>query len=243
MTPYYQDNLVTLYYGDCRETLPQLIEVADFVLTDPPYGVAWQSNRRIIKHRHIQNDGNLLWVTDAYQLIFNSLKSNSLCFTFYGWPDADTFVSSWKSIGFGIKSHIVWVKSNIGLGWFTRGQHEVAYLLTKGSPSKPAVAISDVLFAEGTGNDFHPTQKPQKVCEQILNGYLSAGRLVLDPFSGVGTTLYAAKGLGIHSIGIEIEERYCEAAARRCEITQPALFTTSLQERSEQSAIFTEASA
>ena len=212
--PYYQDDACTIYHGDCREILPQL-EPVDLVLTDPPYGVDWQSNRRQEKHERIANDSDLSWLCDAFAKIYSCLKPDSLAISFYGWPDAEYFLMAWKQSGFVPKSHIVWVKDNIGLGWFTRGQHEQAYLLTKGSPSKPETAISDVLRAQGTGNDLHPTQKPESLIGQMLAPFTRPGDTVLDPFMGSGTTLRAAKDLGRKAIGIEIEEKYCEIAVKR----------------------------
>lgn len=221
MTPYYQDRLVTLYCGDCLDFLPSISGIA-FVLTDPPFGVQWRSNRRKVRHDHIKNDNGLAWIPDVYSAIYSSLLPDALVFSFYGWPDADLFVGEWKRIGFGLKSHFVWVKGNIGLGWFSRGQHEVAYLLTKGSPLRPQLAISDVLFADTTGNDLHPTEKPPNLCRKIINSFAKLDDLILDPFMGSGTTLIAAKQLGRHAIGIEIEEKYCEIAAKR--LDTPSLF-------------------
>lgn len=214
MSPYYQDDAVTIYHGDCREILPQLSGV-DFALTDPPYGVDWQSNRRAVKHSKIVNDADLSWLDQVFGKLHAAMADDSLCVSFYGWPDADLFVSSWKRVGFALKSHITWVKNNIGLGWFTRGQHEVAYLLTKGNPAKPVAAISDTIFADGTGNELHPTQKPESLCGQLIRPFCPKGGTILDPFMGSGTTLRAAKDLGRKAIGIELEERYCEIAARR----------------------------
>jgi site-specific DNA-methyltransferase (adenine-specific) len=73
--------------------------------------------------------------------------------------------------------------------------------------------IPDVIFAERTGNDLHATQKPENLMRTIIHA--NVGDMVLDPFMGSGTTLVAAKNLGRKAIGIEIEERYCEIAAKR----------------------------
>lgn len=243
MKPYYQDGRVTIYHGDCRDIIPSLADI-DLVLTDPPYGVEWCSNRRGVatKHKIIANDDDLHWIGEVYEGLYAAMKPNSICFTFYGWPDADLFVGEWKRVGFQLKSHIVWVKSNWGLGWFTRGQHEVAYLLVKGKPKKPFSAISDVILASATGNDLHSTQKPEKLCREICNCYSNVGNLVLDPFMGSATTLLAADRLGRQAIGIEIDEKYCEIAARRFE--EVSLFpvevplTASINETEEQDSLF-----
>lgn len=84
MSVYYQDEFVTLYHGDCRELLSTLPRVG-LCLTDPPYGVEWRSNRRKVKYDHLANDDELSWLSESYQLVYDSLEPNSLCFTFYGW--------------------------------------------------------------------------------------------------------------------------------------------------------------
>ena len=73
--------------------------------------------------------------------------------------------------------------------------------------------IPDVLYADRTGNGLHPTEKPESVIKQLIQA--NEGEIILDPFMGSGTTLRAAKDLKRHAIGIEIEERYAEIAARR----------------------------
>ena len=218
MKPYYEHGGITIYHGDAKDVLPLIpTATANVVVTDPPYGVEWQSNRRIEKHAKIANDENLSWTGNVFEEAFRILLPDSLMCSFYGWPDVEIFMAAWKAAGFVPKSHLVWVKSNIGLGWFTRNQHEVAYLLSKGNPEKPERAISDVIYADGTGNKLHPTQKPVELMTSILRPFCPINGIVLDPFMGSGTTLRAAKDLGLKAIGIELEEKYCEIAARRLE--------------------------
>ena len=222
---YPEDYINKIICGDCLEVMKGIPDNSiDFVLTDPPYGVSWQSNRRIVKHDKIANDDITEWILPVYSEIFRVMSKDSLCFSFYGWPDADIFVGSWKKIGFGIKSHFSFVKNNIGLGWFSRGTHEVAYLLTKGNPQKPKKAISDVISWTGTGNELHPTQKPVGALIPILESFTEADEhIILDPFLGSGTKALACKELGRTFIGIELRQDYCEIAQRR--LAQEYLFT------------------
>jgi len=206
----------TIYNEDCLETMQRMPDGSiDLVCTDPPYGVSWQSNRRISKHEKIANDSNVDWLDDVYTEIYRVLKPDTICVSFYGWPEVDRFMTAWKRAGFIPKSHLVWVKDNFGLGWFTRGQHEPAFLLAKGKPPKPASAISDVLKFAGTGNELHPTQKPVGLIKKLIATYSEPDAVVYDPFIGSGTTARACKDLGRNYIGPEISKEYCDVAAGR----------------------------
>lgn len=208
--------LNTIYNEDCLETMRCMTDgFVDLVLTDPPYGVSWQSNRRSVKHEPIHNDSSVDWVEQVYTELYRVLKPNAICLTFYGWPEIDTFMAAWKKAGFKPKSHLVWVKGNFGLGWFTRGQHEQLYLLAKGKPGKPVKAISDVLRFSGTGNEQHPTQKPVELFSKLIATFSRGGDTVYDPFLGSGTTARACKDLGRNYIGSEISKEYCETAEKR----------------------------
>jgi len=218
------DYINKIICGDCLEVMKGIPDNSvDLVITDPPYGVNWQSNRRIIKHEHIENDDDLSWALPVYSEIYRAMKKDSLMVSFYSWTYVEIFMNVWKQIGLKPKSNFVWVKNNFGLGWFTRGQHEDAYLLAKGSPSKPKKAISDVLDWKGTGNELHPTQKPIGALIPLIETYTEQGGVILDPFNGSGTTCVASKELGRDFIGIEINPKYCEIAQRR--LAQEYLFT------------------
>jgi len=213
--PYFEDHGITLYHGDAREILPELeTETFDMALTDPPYLVSysgrWGSDIEIIK-----GDSESSWVEPVFTEVWRLLKPDSLCLSFYGWPHAETFLSAWKAIGFRPVSLIAFIKDRWGLGQFTRAKHEPAYLLAKGKPKRPNVAISDVLDWEQTSAHLHPNQKPLRAISKIVSTYTSDHSSILDPFCGSGTTLIAARNLGRRAVGVEIDERYCELIALR----------------------------
>jgi site-specific DNA-methyltransferase (adenine-specific) len=214
-----------LYLGDCMDILP-LISGINACITDPPYGVSFQSNRRKIKHDKIHNDSELSWLPALDRALFNALSDDAIMISFYGFLHIDQFMTAWKLAGFEPKSHFVWVKNNIGCGWFTRPQHEAAYLLTKGSPEKPTLAPSNVLRADMTGNEYHPTQKPVTLMERLIKPYTDRESTVLDPFMGSGTTGVACAKMGRKFIGIEMEPKYFEIACKRIEdaYKQPDMF-------------------
>ena len=216
MQPYYERDGITLFHGDCREILPTLAsESIDFILTDPPYLVSY-SGRWGAAQGIIEGDSDPAWLMPVFGELWRTLKQNSLCLTFYGWPHAEEFFSTWRQVGFRPVSSVIFIKDRWGLGYFTRSQHEEAILLAKGNPPRPAHSISDVVEYKRPHLPWHPNEKPVAPISQVMSSYACSGKgLVLDPFCGSGTTLLAARSLGRRAVGIEIEEGYCELSALR----------------------------
>jgi site-specific DNA-methyltransferase (adenine-specific) len=205
MTPYYQDELVTIYHGDCRDLLPSI--EADVIVTDPPYGVRYSSHRGEAQWGGVEIGGDE--DTEVRDLILERW-GNRPAVMFYspGRPPA------------GAAVHLVWDKGTGGNGnapWPMT--HECIAILHRwwGPVPEPGRAGSSVLRVTSPtlgGRGFHPTEKPVSLMVMLL--LRCPPGTILDPFMGSGTTLVAAKSLNRHAIGIEIEERYCEIAARRC---------------------------
>lgn len=202
MKAYYQDDYATIYHGDCGEIMPHIHKV-DLVLADPPYGMDFQSNYRIRKHSKIKNDESL-----PLDLIYMSLRQATR---------AAYFFCRWDNIGQLPKatSVIAWVKNNWSMGDLEHehGRQWEACCFYPKHGHEFVKRIPDVIIADRTGNDLHPTEKPVSLLATIIAA--NVGETILDPFMGSGTTLVAAKQLGRKAIGIEIEEKYCEIAAKR----------------------------
>jgi len=185
IVPYYQDSAVTIHHGDCREILPQLGTV-DLVLTDPPY-----PDYHAELYRYEDGLLDLLQMLTCPQLIF--------------WTAKEAFPLDYSAV------HI-WDKKT-GCG----SQYERIFERNGGSNYRVFrhYLINSTVAASFTGDVFmgHPSQKPIALIRELLN--LHDTRRILDPFMGSGTTLRAAKDLGLQAIGIEIEEKYCEIAALR----------------------------
>ncbi len=222
MNPYFKQNSINIYHGDCLQILPTLeANSVDFVLTDPPYLVGytgrWDGDRVAIV-----GDDDPTWLAPCFSEIFRIMKRDTFCVSFYGWPHADLFVGHWKAIGFRLVSHLAFVKNVWGLGRITRGQHETGYLMAKGYPAIPSNPISDTIEWEREHEAFHPNQKPLSALYPLVAAYAPEQGVLLDPFMGSGSSLRAAKDFGLAAIGIEIEERHCRYAANR--MAQEILF-------------------
>lgn len=197
---------------DCLNVLPELPSRSiNFVLTDPPYITRYRSR----DGRTVPNDDNDIWLEPAFAEIFRVLECNSFCVSFYGWPHADRFLAAWRKAGFRIVGHLTFPKRYTSSERYLRYQHECAYLLAKGYPRTPPDTIGDVIDWTYSGNKLHPTQKPLSVLLPIVETFSSPQGLVLDPFSGSGSSLLAAKMLGRNYIGIELDAQYHSIASHR----------------------------
>lgn len=196
---------------DVMRTFPA--ESINFVLTDPPYIV----NYRDRAGRSIANDVRGDWLTPAFAEVFRVLEPDSFCVSFYGWAKVDLFVQAWRDAGLRLVGHFAFPKRYTSSKGFTRYQHETAYLLAKGRPSEPRDPIGDVIDWTYSGNTLHPTQKPLGVLIPLVEAFSRKRGIVLDPFSGSGSTLVAAKLLGRRYLGIELDESFQTASADRLE--------------------------
>jgi site-specific DNA-methyltransferase (adenine-specific) len=204
-TPYYDDGHgIVIYHANCVDILPNLPKV-DLVLTDPPYGMSFISNHRYIKHMAIENDDVL-----PIELIEMAIdKAVRAAYVFCRWNNLSMMPSP--------KSVLAWVKNNWSMGDLKHehGRQWEACCFYAKDGHEFIERIPDVVMADRTGNDMHPTEKPVSLMGKLIA--CNVGNTILDPFMGSGTTLRAAKDLGRKCIGIEIEERYAEIAARRLE--------------------------
>jgi len=181
------------------------------LLIDPPYLARYKDRCG----RTLANDDNPAAVVGAYGELYRVLKWDRFCVTFYGYTRLDAFTRAWTEAGFRIVGHIVWTKRYVSNSRFTRLAHESACLLAKGWPQKPLSPILDVQPWEYTGNRAHPTEKAVHILEPLIRSFSQPDDLVLDAFSGSGSTLVAAALCGRRYLGIELEAKYVELAKRR----------------------------
>ncbi|MGP2492640.1 DNA methyltransferase [Mesorhizobium sp. PUT5] len=155
------------------------------------------------------------WLHPAFNQMHRVLKDGGFAVSFYGWNKVDLFMDAWKAAGFRVVGHIVFRKRYASSSKFLRYQHEQAYLLAKGNVSLPENPIPDVIDFPYAGNKLHPTQKPVEALAPLIEAFTKPGDLVLDPFSGSGSTLAAAQQLGRDWIGIELDSRHHQTASKR----------------------------
>lgn len=190
MKPYYDEDGIVIYHGDCRDVLPSL-DLSAVVIADPPYGMnkaAWDAVIVPVE----------TWLHDACRvgptLVFCGVKG------IYDYPKPD-WVGAWVRLAS--------TQRNGALRGFNNWEPILVYGLESLS--------NDTWSVPNTGRQEvgkeHPTPKPVRLLASMI-GRLPDGTVV-DPFMGSGTTLVAAKNTGRRAIGIEIEERYCEIAAKR----------------------------
>lgn len=199
MKPYYQDEAVTIYHGDCREILPH-IQPVDLVLTDPPYGIGMDGGN--VGYKGFNNFEKLDWDTappdgDLISAIIDKGKKSIL----------------WGGNYFGLPASRCWMIWDKGAGFKGRSYAE-AELAWTNFDANVRVFSHDPLAKGDYKGKHHPTMKPLPLMTWCLQFFPDA-QSILDPFMGSGTTLRAAKDLGRKAIGIELEEKYCEIAARR----------------------------
>lgn len=202
VTPYYSDDLVTIYHGDCREVLPSLEEHSvDLLLTDPPYNFGLDYGG----HDDTQVPTAYAEWCHAWFGESSRVTRRQLVFPGHGnlpvwWgvrkPSA---IGCWYKPGNPASSHIGWSEWEPYLYWGTR---------VGGSD----VTRAPVSEQQDTGD--HPCPKPLGLFRLLIGKFKAES--VIDPFLGSGTTLAAAKYMGIPGVGIEVNEAYCEIAANRC---------------------------
>jgi DNA modification methylase len=185
LKPYYEEKGIVIYNADCRYVLPRL-ELVDLVLTDPPYPDCYIDQYKYEKG------------------LLEPLRSLN-CRQFIFWTAKEPFPLDYSAI------HI-WNKK-VGV----QSQYERIFERNGGSGYKifNHYFINSTVAARLTGDVYtgHPSQKPIALILELIAGF--EWEVVLDPFMGSGTTLRAAKDLGRRAIGIEIEEKYAEIAAKR----------------------------
>lgn len=216
----------------------------DAVVTDPPYGIDYQSARRTDKnarHAKILNDKvpATEWLKDAFRLI----KDGGCCFVFCRWDVQEEFKREMEKVGLVIKSQCIWDRGIHGMGDLEAGfapQHDTCWFGVKGkfkffSSRPPSILRVQRVAAEKM---VHPNQKPLSLILGLVETLSPLRGVVLDPFAGSGTTGVACKILGREFIGMELDEKYFNLASRRIETTETGVFSQRKDSGGVQAGLF-----
>jgi DNA modification methylase len=211
MKPYYSDDLVTFYHGDCLEVTEWL--AADVLVTDPPYGISWLTRG---SYGPTGYSGGT--ITNVVKGDANTEARDA---AIEAWGDKPRIVfGSWKMPRpEPVDNRLIWHKAGMPPGPLNAAfmsQDEEIYITGKGfiktSPPLRSVIKTSEHRPTAVHQIGHPTPKPVGLMEILIGTTLG---VVADPFAGSGATLIAARNLGRKSIGVELEERYCELIATR----------------------------
>ena len=249
MKPYYQDDYVTIYHGDCLEVLPELQKV-DLVLTDPPYGITRQpwdtvpdwSEMGVLLTRAVGPESQLFLF--GMQPTFSDMIVGLRPYLHFKdeiiWHYKDGGAGNTKGTGLkNVHQNLAWFSATKDGYQFNIDEIRIAYQpnarnqypVKRGNriwTPNPNGAYPTNIFEcpkhkeiERGRTQFHEhyTIKPVALLRRIVRGFSAAGSVVLDPYLGTGTTAVAAKALNRKCIGIEMGEKYCEIAANRCRQT------------------------
>lgn len=203
MKPYYQDDYATIYHGDCREVLPVVAEV-EAVVTDPPWPVAGS---------YVTGNAEA-WPLLAAAASWASEHAQRLVVHLSVLTDPRYLSAVPADLPFLCVRWLDYARPAY------RGRTlsaDAAYVFGVFPPASRGHMLPGRTMASRNGDTRaavgHPTPRKLEHAQWLVRWF--GGAVTLDPFAGSGTTLLAAKGLGLRSIGIEIEERYCEIAAKR----------------------------
>lgn len=243
MRPYYSDNAVTIYHGNCLDILPQ-IDTADHVITDPPYS-DWV-------HAKVRRGGSI-HTPDRTEGVKRPVVSTSAVLGFDALTDETRvacgtefarITKRWVLVFSDIESAHLW-RSALPLDYVRTGIWVKLGATPQFTGDRPASGCEVITICHPSGKKrwngggshalwehavvnqrssdprLHTTQKPEPLMTELVTLFTDPGELIIDPFMGSGTTLAGAKRMGRKAIGVEREEKYCEIAARR--LSQGAL--------------------
>lgn len=229
IAPYYQDDAVTIYHGDNREILPSLSSVG-LVVTSPPYNLNGDGNvstgtafRNLGKGYasyadDMPHDLYVGWQRHTLRLLWATLADDGAIYYNHKvrvGGERCKFPHELVPTDLPIRQQIIWDRGSGFNRQFTYyvPRHEVILLIAKPAFRTNTRSVDDVWAISFETGGEHPAPFPLRLASMAIN--TTNAELVLDPYMGSGTTLRAAKDCGRKAIGIELDERYCEIAAKR----------------------------
>lgn len=237
MKPYYEDQWVKIYLGDAREVLPTL-PLVDMVLTDPPYGIKngifWRRNGDGLENW--KNEGHNLEVEGWRLLAADRLAEGAFIeFCSAAFERLFDVCDGHRAAGLELWTRYLIVKSSPAptVRPTFASAFEEAVISTKGKRRWYGGGYTPNRWIGQTPNNSrdgwgHPTEKPIEPLRALVAALTQENDVILDPFCGSATTCRAAKDAGRRSIGIEVDEKYCEISAKR--MSQDVLWSVMQEE-------------
>ena len=213
----------TIYNEDCLEGMKRIPDKSiDMILTDPPYGMNYQSGRRTVspQFEKIKGDGNVMgWLPNVLDEMHRVLKEDTAVYMFASWHNIDIFKSEFEK-RFKLKNIIVWNKNNHGSGDLKAAyapKYELILYGHKGRSLFRGKRLPDVQdYKKVPGKEMlHPTEKPIDMLEVFIRNNSDPNCNILDPFMGSGTTAIAAINTNRNFIGFELDETYYNLSLQR----------------------------
>jgi len=206
MNPYYQHAGITIYHGDCRH-IQSLGLSADACITDPPYGM---DNDCDYTRFTMGPNGHGKASSRKYSAVYGDKE------TF----DPHPWVTMKRAVFFGFQHFCDRLKPGTILVWLKRNDDAFGSFMSDADLAwmkggQGVYCRRDFSLLAETNLRAHPTQKPVPLMEWVILKATEITDTIIDPYMGSGSTLIAAKKMGHKAIGIEIEEKYCEIAAKR----------------------------
>ncbi len=224
MKPYYEDDAVTIYHGDCLDVLPSLSGV-DLVFTSPPYnlgqtgGTEWTrlSDGYGAYHDAMPHDDYVAWQKDVLRACWNALSEAGAIY-YQHKPrvlNKGVLLPLELNPGLPLRQIVTWDRGSGFMRQFTCyvPRYEWVLIFAKDEFRINTRSVFDVWRIPPEVGSQHPAPFPLALALRAVS--TTSAEVVCDPFMGSGTTLRAAKDLGRRAIGIELDERYCEMAAKR----------------------------
>ena len=212
-----------LYNGDCLEIMKNIDnESIDLIITDPPYLINYQSNRRkkVDRFDKIKNDkDNYILIQEYFKECYRIMKNNTAIYCFCSWHNVDFFKKEFEKY-FKLKNIIIWNKNNHGTGDL-KGSYAPKYEFIlfghKGRTLLREKRISDVIDCAKIPSKklTHPTEKPQELLGIFIKQSSDEDSIVFDGFMGTGSCGMIANKLNRKFIGIELDENYFNIAKDR----------------------------
>jgi DNA modification methylase len=221
MTPYYEQDGITIYHGDCLDVLPTLPSV-DLVVTDPPYTFGLASTfaeGKAGSWGDMMNNAHwyAAWLGQLRRLTQNT---SGAAWVFNSWRSFPVLAKAAMEVPWPIESLLVWDKQWIGPGGQRglRPSYELVALFASPDFQLANRGLPDIWQSPWSSHKAsgHAAEKPLHLMSRLITESVDQPHsLILDPFMGSGTTLRAAKDAGHRAVGVEVEERWCEYAAER----------------------------